>query len=125
MKRFNKFLSLIMSIMVFAICICNVGYADTSNSASEKARKVGEWCSALEELFDKCDNLGITSVYDSADYEIVKLFSERMANETDSAKTEHYFDVIAHIYNNVRNNLIAYINGSDVPLDVEKRVMQT
>ena len=121
MKRFNRFLSLILSMMLFVTCICNIGYADASNSASEKAQKVSQWCSTLKGLFDKCDNLGITSVYDSADYEIVKLFSERIATETDQAKTEHYFDVIAHIYNNVRNNLIAYINGNDAPLAVDKK----
>lgn len=121
MKKFNRFLSIILSTMLLITCICNVGYADASYSSSEKAQKVIEWCSALEELFDKCDSLGISSVYDSADYEIVKQFSGRIATETDQTKTDHYFNTLAVIYDRVRNNLINYINGSVTPLAVDKK----
>lgn len=121
MKRFNKFLSVILSMILLITCICNVGYADASYSASEKVQKVSQWCSALEELFDKCESLGITSVYDSADYEIVKQFSGRIAAETDQTKIDHYFDTLAVIYDRVRNNLLAYISGSNTPLAVNKK----
>lgn len=121
MNRINRFLSMILCAVLLSTCICGVGYADTSYSNSEKLQKVNTWCSALEKLFDQCDSLGITSVYDNADYEIVKHFSERMATETDQTKFDYYFDVLAQIYDSVRTNLITYINGSGSPLIVDKK----
>lgn len=121
MKGFNKFLSLILCAVLFTACVSNVASADISYSASEKSQNVSQWCFDLEELFAKCRSLGITSVYDSADYEIVKQFSGRIATETDETKKDHYYNTLAVIYDRVRNNLLSYINGSNVPFNVVKK----
>lgn len=123
MKICKKVFSIILSLTLAlsAAGILPVGYADSGYSSSEKLQRAEGWCEELSGLFAQLAALNIESVYDSADYEIVKKFTEKMNTETDDTKLDYYFEALAEIYGRVRENLKSYINGSSLPIQAADR----
>ena len=120
MKNFNKILGFTIALLIFTTSFGEFCMASEITS-DEMIQSAELWCTELEELFADCDALGITACYDKADYEIVKRFAKELETEADSQKISYYHDVLQKLYNKVRQNLTNYINGSDLPIKVEKK----
>lgn len=81
-------------------------------------------CEEVQELLSGCEKAGISTDYETADYTVMRLFTDYLEEEyllwDNIDLANKYRSDIDEIYQRTKGKLTEYLNGTDKPLNVPK-----
>jgi len=113
----------IISKLLAASMILAVTPAYAEATVSERLNTLETNLYEIESLLDECKKKGYSTDYEILDYTVIKDFIEYGRDDLEngySERAEYVADKIEVLYEDVKNNLSAYLNGSKIPKPVKR-----
>lgn len=107
-------------------CPCAVTVIPTEQTYKALIDEAKGWTAELADLVGRCEKKRIDIKYEYARYKIVDMFTGYMQDEYDNYKAfyriGHYYLTLKDIYNELKPQLTAILNGEKEPLEITQTV---